>query len=59
MFKCDRPECGNEFPFVHGMETWSLTYSDGGLPVLNPEDKRSFCSSLCANAVFEAERKVV
>ena len=54
-FKCDN--CGNKHPFWHGMETWSLTYSQGGLPVLNEGDKRSFCSSLCAKEVYEIEKE--
>lgn len=52
--KCDN--CGTKHRFWHGMETWSLTYSQGGLPALNPDDKRSFCSSLCAREVFEKEK---
>ena len=57
LHKCDR--CGNKHRLWHGMETWNLIYSQGGLPTLNENDKRSFCSSLCAKAVFEEERMSV
>ena len=47
-FSCDR--CGNTAPFRHGMETWHLTYTDGG------KDPRTFCSQICVREVYEAEK---
>ena len=48
-FTCDR--CGNTAPFRHGMTTWSLDYNE-----LNPNDNRSFCSEICVNEIYLAER---
>ena len=47
-FVCDR--CGNTAPFRHGMETWRLTYLEGG-----EKDNRTFCSKICVEEVYRAE----
>ena len=48
-FTCDR--CGNTAPFRNGMTTWSLNYREK-----NPKDNRSFCSEICVNEIYLAEK---
>ena len=48
-FVCDL--CGNTAPFRHGMETWSMKYDEP-----NPNDKRSFCSEICAHEIYLKEK---
>ena len=51
IFTCDR--CGNTATFRHGQETWSMKYNQP-----NPNDKRSFCSEICAYETYKKEKAV-
>lgn len=47
-FTCDR--CGNSGSFIQGMDVWKLNFANG------EKDDRSFCSQICVNEIFKAEK---
>lgn len=49
IFVCDR--CGNTIEFYNGMSTFSLTYD-----VTPKQDKRTFCSEICARTIYLTEK---
>ena len=55
IFVCDR--CENTVEFYHGMPTFSLTYEDiQTYEKIQTEDKRTFCSEICARTIYLTEK---